>query len=1369
MSCEPINRTPDEIRNAFINGNFLWDVNPDDPLDILMARLDFFQNNMVLPEGESQTYWIAGYNIKERVSSLAKGAFIKRRGKITVQKEVNKPDYTKKKNTGTRIHQILAEIMDYLYNNKGSLEDIRRRAQVGDYAVYGDNFNSLVGLVQEHIVTINKVQKSIDPAGKAIVRVEQKMASPLRNIGGALDVLIVFSDKTMGRIDYKTSHSNKTNFFEGNLTDELLSIDKVGDYELSMNEYGKILKTDIGFKGDRLVRLSPIHVRLEMKPEGQRGDYDIYTTTINTIEAGSRTSPFLKPVPISGEKTQYKGVDKLLEKQWILLTKLSKQITNKSISQSDREILKRKITSIRKSIQTTIIDGDISDIISSANLISTELNNRIYQTEFLEGGESNPNYLTDEELEELISELSLYKDIIENTHKYYKELKDKNPKLYDKLKNEISTTSSNVIAMLTLARVHSEERLLSSLDEYIDKSYKDEEGNLLPLEELDFFTRNFTRMSEINHPMFQAAWKMVRKAQYNMKQDLKDLDSEVSKVEKELFTWAKQHNLSREEALKKLINMESGMLVSDISKELMEKINKARTEPDIEKAYALLTDIYELKDPEAYKENYKSRFERFKETQVHKYNKGKDDPQYQKDLKQWIARNDLSRVKDAWSNEFNRRFLKIKDSVRNANLSEEYKLIQSNKPLLDYYNLYVKYNNLFRELLDISDYKKLPPTFIANIRKTMVDNIAMDKLNFAAAGREFLDSLTIREEDVFIGDIDETGQLRRTIPILFINPFTNKDGEIDNTKKSYDLSKNLMLFAKMAYNWKYMHEVEPKILQMREYMSNPTSEREGTKVVTTGGKTIAGKMSQWVTKKGLDTDTYKLFEELTDYYLYGIKFHENNVRGGKIDVTKTLMKAKQFYSKSTLGLAVIPAFGAYVAGNISSLFEGSKGISYNNKHMQQSHWHLTTDYAKYTSLALFYDVYSEDPTTKYIENKSANFWSKIATTRNLMYPLRRADELMNNSIANAMALNWGIDIEGKLGVKNALIRLNDPSRDTTGIRSIWELTTFDKTTGKVTIDGLTEDNYIAFRDAVKATSANIIGSLSQEDISRIDTNLLYNIMFQFKSWMPGVVRERTGKLIYDDKIQAAKWGRYPAAFAEFRITDKDFENGFILKQYISKIFLPNVAKFTLDLATFGAASKLGLVTSTYIDKFGKERKVRTNIDRAKRMYRQYILDNPHLTNTLTFEKYLEVKEAQMRAFTNEIRAILMFAVAIHLMGAGGDDGEQPPYMANWFSRFMYKNFTKAQSELTFMWSPKQLAQLIKNPIPLTGLLTRTINTTMNGMDEIRDMLGGENSLSDKTPMGYYTLQWIYGAGQTARLIELYKQYQKSPYVVTTGY
>jgi hypothetical protein len=552
-------------------------------------------------------------------------------------------------------------------------------------------------------------------------------------------------------------------------------------------------------------------------------------------------------------------------------------------------------------------------------------------------------------------------------------------------------------------------------------------------------------------------------------------------------------------------------------------------------------------------------------------------------------------------------------------------------------------------------------------------------------------------------------------------------------------------------------------MQLRSIMGNPSAETPGTIVTDQYGRKLKGKILEYATKKGLDTDTYRVFEELTDAYLYGIKFKDSNLSGGSFDTTKLLLKAKQYYGKSTLAFAVIPGAAAYIAGNVSKVFEGSKGISYNQNHMNQSNKHLITDHNKYTALSLFYDVYAEDPTNVLIENKSANFFSKILTYRNLMYPLRKTDELIHNSVLNAMAINWGIDTEGKLGEKNALVRLNRPGIDTTGIKTIWELSTLDKTSGKMVIEGITKENFIAFRNAVKSTTENIIGSLSQDDLSRIDTNLMYNIMFQFKSWTPGIVKERFGTLTYDEKIQAAKWGRYKAAFSEFKVVDTDFEGAYKISQYVSKIFLPNLAKFTLDLMTFGISPKIGLVGETYIDDLGNERKVRTNVDRARRMYIKYMVEHPN--SKMTFDEFLEVKEGQMKAMFNEIRAITLFLIAIHLLGVGGGDDDEPtPYMANWFTRFAFKNFTKAQSELTFMWSPRQLVQLIKNPVPMTGLLTRGLSTVSNAFDESRDILAGENSLSDKTPVGYYFLQWMYGGGQVARLVELYKQYEKSPYL-----
>ena len=620
----------------------------------------------------------------------------------------------------------------------------------------------------------------------------------------------------------------------------------------------------------------------------------------------------------------------------------------------------------------------------------------------------------------------------------------------------------------------------------------------------------------------------------------------------------------------------------------------------------------------------------------------------------------------------------------------------------------------------------------------------------------------MRQEDTAIGDVDENGNLRKTIPILFMQPFRNKDGEIDLTQKSYDLSKNLAMFAKMAYSWKHMHEIEPQVAQLRELLANPTSEQLGTLVRGKRGGRVMGPLNEFMTKKGLDTDTTALFNELADAYLYGTRFADLGSSKEGIDYTKAIMKAKKFYGGTTLGFAVIPSMGAIIAGNIGIYFEAGKDISYSRKNLSTSHYNLVANHDKFTALALFYKTYGEDPATALIESKSANWYAKIFTYRNMIYPLRRAHEVINDSILNAMALNWGIDTEGKLGTKGALVRLNDPSRNTEGIKSIWDATTLDKD-GKLNIEGLDKNNYLDFREAARETYGHVLGSMSQDDLSRIDTNLLYNTMFQFRPWMPGVIRERFGSLQYDPTLQAARWGRYKAAFKEFQLTDTDIAKGYASLSYMTDIFLPNMAKFTLDLATFGVSSKLGLNGGKWTDANGIEHRARGNPDRAYRMYIKYMEDNPNLSrDKFTFNHFLEIKEGQMRAFTSEARAVLMFAMAMHLMGSGGGAGgqkEEPPYMANWFSRFMYKNMSKAEERLTNMWSPVQLINIAKNPIPLTGLLTRTVNTGLSGYQTVRDMITGQEEPSTHNPFSMYALQWIYGGQQAARLMEFYKKYE----------
>jgi hypothetical protein len=1374
MACREVNLTKEEVTNILRNRGVLFEITPEDNVDDILGRYKYLQDVMELPSGDNAKYTIFGQEVKERFSSIAKKAYESRIGSTLIERTLQEPDFIKKKDAGSRVHEILADFMLAKLGQKKK-SDVVARAKVGDYAVTGANLRELENLVDEVYEDIQKLQKEIDPKGKVTILVEQRILDPVQDRGGTMDIHAIFSDGTGLIYDYKTTHSKADNYQMGQLVDDLLHENKVADNELTMAEYKRIAIQRMGIKKIRQTRLVPVHLRLELKPESEWGDFDYRTKNVELIEAGSRTGrdsdQFLKPIPVAGEETKYAGINELLERQFILLKNLNTKLNEDTLTADERDRLKTKISTLRRSIRHTLTDGEIYDIIDSASNIVSEIRQRIHIPQF--DGKDNPNslYIDNEELIELKQEISIYTYIIENTSIYYRDLQNENPEEFKRLRTAISTIASNVDMALTDIKQELNKRTLESI---VDDA-KDEQGNLKPLTELDFLNRNFTRISEIDHPVFRSAWQLIQDKLFEQRQELKKISDHIDEKDKAVAIWAKSTGISKLDAFRKIIDFTTGNLINKLSKELYDKIESAYSNPDIEKGAEELKKYLMIKDEKNFKENFDRRFKNFKERMKYKH---MDDPIKQKKaIDNWYLNNNLLQSEVAWTSKYNRKYLTFKPEVEEANLSNEYREIQNIKPLLDYYNMYRKYNDEFRGILGLSNYKKLPTNFIANVRKSMTESLATEDIRsaFKYINTEFWDSFNAREDDIYISDRDSSGDIKRTIPVLYLNPLRNKNNEVDNTKKSYDLSKNLLLFSKMVYNHKNMSEIEPVIIGMKELMGHPTAEQGGTQVLDANGRKVLGNIREYAMKKGIDTDTYRLFEDLMDFYLYGIKFKTDNSFGNSARLTKILLKLKNYYAKKALSFAVLPGLGALVAGNVSSFFEGVKGVNYTKQNIIDAEKNKVKDFTKFKALSLFFDVYAEDPINVLMDAKSANFITRVGTTRNMFYPLRKADELINDELANRLSLNWGIDTENKLGLgKNALIRLNRPDLDTTDIKSVWELTTIDKTTGKISIEGIIDkegniinkDAYIAFRNAVKATSASIIGSLSQEDISRIDTHLLYNLMFQFKTWMPGIVQERFRALRYDARLQSVRWGRYRAAFAEYGLSSSEIDGAQKINNYWNQIVLPNIGKTALDLITFGAAFKYGIggVSTEYTNKFGKTRRIRSNTMRAKRMYYDWILKEKLDPKKVTFEMYLETKEGQMKAMIVELRTILSFMSILMFLGGDGDDGE-PRYMDNYISRLLFKTMAKANSELSFVWSPTQMAQIIKNPLPMSAMFTDIIKLTSNTFDEGRDIIFGENSPYDKSPSFFYTMQMAYGGNQLARFLELYEQYKKNPYVL----
>lgn len=1365
MSCKEINKTPDEVRMCIINGSMLWENSIDDTVEDVVNKLDFFEKGMVIPEKDNPDlrYFLYGTMLKRRPSDKSKEFFKSLQGRWTSETSHSSLDNIRRREGGSKVHVIMKDLVNLYYNKVGDIDDIYKKATTGVYAMPEGGFKQLSKLAKAIIKQIEDQQNEIDPTKKALIFTEKPIGDTRKNVGGTIDVLAVFSDRTGAIYDYKTISSSGTTYETigkgGYLKDELVTTTKRTSYELTISEYKRIMKDIFNLKQIRQSRAIPIHVRFNFK-SGEDFDLennDTLKESFSLIEAGEEESEYLRQVPI-GEKTKYEGLNSLLEKQFAQKVQLEKELAENIMSDSERDRKKRLVEKLAQSIQETILSGDIQHLIISLYESINFLEARVREPQFKDAV-PNPNYIDTTQLTDLYSELNLYKDMVAETTSYFEALEKSDPEFRKKIEDKLYTLAPKIQRTLTLTKLELENRSISEIEE----RFKDENGNPI-MEDLSFQELNFNRMSEMDHPIFRACWLHIQNAQYHTREKMVVLEREIHTKTDELFKWAKANNLGRQESFDKMINRKTGKLYSMVSEKIMKTIEHAYKTRDIEE----LQKIYEIKDPKAWKESYDKRRQEKIETLRGLYNdleplydattgKMVHSAEYyakklRDTLRKWELAHDFTYT-SAWLNEKNKGYLKMKDSVVKENLSAEYKYIQQHKPLLDYYEMYTNRNKEFRELLGLRGFKKIPDNFIAYIRKDFIDYIAEGQGFFKAfwggIKEIFEDFTTVRsKEDVFIAERDANGQVSQGIPMLYIDPFIRKDGTIDNTVRSYDLATNLLKLGRMAYGYHHMSTIEAKIKGLKQYMAESTPDRPGVQERDSFGRKIKGFIQDWTTKQGRLTKTYQVLEELTDCYLYGTKFNQSYLKNTRGSIIKAIMRVKQYYSKRTLSFAVIPAFGAAMSARTAFWLEGKKGISFTNKNSISAYKHAAKDWRMYKASALYFDIYAEDPMERWNQALTTNFIAKVADARTYFYPLRKSDEFANDHLVNSMMENWGINGAGQF------IRFTDVTlteKDKEGFKSLVELREIDPKTGRINIKGFTKEMFIQFRNAARSTSANIIGSLSQEDLARYDVEFAFNLMMHYKTWMPGIVREHWGKLRWDDDIKSLKWGRINALFNEFApYTEESNVDKAKLLFYTKKVLLRSMGKFVIDLIPY-FPSKLGFQR---VDKHA-----------AFRRYVEWRERDPRNKN-ITFEQYFDIKQAQMRAAMLEVRTILAFFALIHLMGGNSDDDENllASYDETWVGRTFYKIITKGLSEMSFSWSTGQFTQMIRNPLPIAGLLTAIGSTMRNALDETLDVLTGEDDNPDRTPTLYYGVQWLYGGTQLARLFEFFKEYEKSPYL-----
>jgi hypothetical protein len=283
-----------------------------------------------------------------------------------------------------------------------------------------------------------------------------------------------------------------------------------------------------------------------------------------------------------------------------------------------------------------------------------------------------------------------------------------------------------------------------------------------------------------------------------------------------------------------------------------------------------------------------------------------------------------------------------------------------------------------------------------------------------------------------------------------------------------------------------------------------------------------------------------------------------------------------------------------------------------------------------------------------------------------------------------------------------------------------------------------------FRAAVKTVSNGIKGEMTEEDVAYYQQFLLGKLLSQYRTWMPGMLKERFGSLKYNINTDSVHWGRWNSTLSDFHKDDAA-----TIMQYLGKVALPRISKLILDFGTLGYLAsteetnkKIGLgVIRRYDDAF------------LQRQYERITKSRPDLK--MSFEEFKELKYAQYRAMMTELRVIVGLAIlAMAAMSISGDDDEDKAlYTESKFGRIGFKILAKLSQEMRFGIDPTESGYLFKNPVPMISMFLQAKRAIENFVDESRDGIFGENSKNDKTPIGYYSLRFVTGWNQMRHLIE----------------
>ena len=1288
-------------------------------------------------------------------------------------------------NTGTIIHAIGESIMEELIlaDTTGLIAKSNKTVKPSktiakENGITNDNYNQLYLVVKDIFDQIKEKQNKVNPKEKAYIMTEKFLFSA--DMGTTLDVMYMLSNKKVGVFDYKSI----TPYYEHlDKNKNISNVNWIPSYKLQamssqMTNIHSILKDELGFEVES-IRIVPIQTEYESKNEKNLEAGNRLTGKLTALKAGKRSSDYLSQIPMIVEKFENEKLNETLEKLLILKNNILADL-NSTNSPKKRIALTARLNKIQNQINSIQVDKDIQKIYEYFKELVNKYSyyeNGTYSLKNLDeqyieetiDGEliktKNPNYQSLEELKELRRSLVTLGSIIASTEEFMKELDIKDKEKYNylrKIESEITKRSQVMISDLNQRLLH---RVLTSqqITELKD-SYK--LGSLGSL---------FSRPSEQSNVIIQEYHRLTSQARDKKRLSVQTFEKELKSVLLPLQQWGKQNGKKGFSVFEDLINISTSNLHNALTPEFFKILNNlksvkgSKNREKLNKSKNELLQYYKIKD------NADKIFANMRDSYIRNENPSEED------LKKWEDRWNIKSdyvVLDKINIYYTLDYEKIPTSY----FTKEYLYIKSQKELLDFYNFWEKNMYKFLHILEVygdSHYAN----FIPWIKAEMTEKVIKEGLS--GFTKEMKESMSLAlgvqysTEDTSTGDKfvegkinPETGEVQKTIPRFFLNPIYNNEGKVDSSLKSFDLGKSILLFAEMAYNYKYMSEIEEVLDTLKEVS---LMDEAGLIAEDINTKFPGGSIHRL---KGVKNEIYDYIDKMVKYNVYGMHY---DMDGKTSAYTRALFEVDKYNKKRLFALNINSAIKAQTASRLMLFYEGIKSIYFTKKMSADAfdmQVKMMKDVAsgkesKELEIIRFFAPYSENITADRIAGVSVDPTQKMfgMATEDLINMLGRGDRAIDNTILLSIMQNYGIT-NGKL------IRLNKLQNQGKAGKSLLDAATLKD--GNLVIKDLVNEKgevnqelYTQFRQIVLNVATSIKGNISEEDKNMAGMNLVWRFFMSLRTFLPAMAKERFQGINFNQTTKEVTIGRYSALFQnifsnlgekekEYLSNRKEGEanNQLAMIGYISTNFAKQIGNFAYIMLTYGIPQvvSFGRFNKLELSKFSRE--IAISESRSKAIFDNFKAKYPNTKEIqdLTYEEFIHYKVQQIKTMSVEIVMWGMLLTMLYgLKNMDLDDDDEKDYKTNKALRFVYKQVLGSYREMSTFINPTEWTNTIQTLSPLIRLINDFLKLLGNGWDESTDLLFGEDEKKDRTPIGFYSVKMIPYVSAMSRQMEWFEQ------------